>query len=123
MNPTEPTWRSYIVETTTPIFSPKQCQMVIDKGMSLKKETAAVGMGNPDGSGVDTKKRITTISWIPFKEMPEMYKDINRFVSPLKRAKDSFLVITTNMTINEQIDFILEKVNKTRKKNDKNRRK
>ena len=62
MNPTEPTWRSYVVETLQPIFSPKQCQMVIDKGMSLKKETAAVGMGQPEGSGVDTKKRITTIS-------------------------------------------------------------
>ena len=78
MIPTEPTWRSYIAETTQPIFSPKQCQMVIDKGMSLKKETAAVGMGNPKGSGVDPDKRITTISWIPFKEMPEMYRDIEK---------------------------------------------
>jgi len=76
MNPTEPIWKSYIVETNQPIFSPKQCQMVIDKGMSLKKETAGVGMGNLKGSGVDTKKRITTISWIPFKDMPEMYQDI-----------------------------------------------
>ena len=76
MIPTEPIWRSYIAETTEPIFSPKQCQMVIDKGMSLKKQTAQVGMGRPEGSGVDPKKRITTISWIPFKEMPEMYRDI-----------------------------------------------
>ena len=45
MIPTEPTWRSYIAETTGPIFSPKQCQMVIDKGMSLKSEEAKVGMG------------------------------------------------------------------------------
>ena len=80
MNPTEPTWKSYVVETTTPIFSPKQCQMVIDKGTSLKKETAQVGMGKPEGSGVDTKKRITTISWIPFKELPEMYRDIERMM-------------------------------------------
>ena len=76
MRYTTPIWQSYIAETTTPIFSPKQCQMVIDKGMSLKKETAGVGMGQPKGSGVDTKKRITTISWIPFKDMPEMYRDI-----------------------------------------------
>ena len=75
MNPTEPTWRSYVVESIDPIFTPKQCQMVIDKGMSLKKETAAVGMGSPK-SGVDPEKRITTISWIPFKDMPEMYRDI-----------------------------------------------
>ena len=76
MIPTEPIWRSYIAETTEPVFSPKQCQMVIDKGMSLKKQTAQVGMGRPEGSGVDPKKRITTISWIPFKDMPEMYRDI-----------------------------------------------
>ena len=78
MIPTEPTWRSYIAETINPVFTLKQCQMVIDKGMSLKKEAAAVGMGRPKGSGVDTKKRITTISWIPFKAMPEMYRDIER---------------------------------------------
>ena len=78
MNPTEPIWKSYVVETTGPIFTPQQCQMVIDKGMSLKKEIAAVGMGRPEGSGVDPKKRITTIIWIPFKEMPEMYKDIEK---------------------------------------------
>ena len=78
MIPTEPTWRSYIAETNQPIFSPKQCQMVIDKGMSLKKETAAVGMGRPEGSGVDPEKRITTISWIPFKDMPDMYRDIEK---------------------------------------------
>ena len=75
MNPTEPIWKSYIVETTKPIFTPQQCQMVIDKGMSLKKEEAAVGMNKPQGK-VDYKKRITTISWIPFKDMPEMYKEI-----------------------------------------------
>ena len=75
MNPIEPIWKSYIVETTGPIFTPKQCQMVIDKGMSLKKEEAKVGMNRPQG-GIDTKKRITSISWIPFKEMPEMYRDI-----------------------------------------------
>ena len=76
MNPTEPTWKSYIVETTEPIFTPKQCQMVIDKGMSLKSEEAKVGMGQKPGGGNDPEKRITTISWIPFKDMPEMYRDI-----------------------------------------------
>ena len=76
MIPTEPTWKSYIAETTQPIFSPQQCQMVIDKGMSLKKETAQIGMGQRPGGGYDPDKRITTISWIPFKEMPEMYHDI-----------------------------------------------
>ena len=78
MIPTEPVWRSYIVETTQPVFSPKQCQMVINKGMSLKSEEAKVGMGKRPGGGYDPDKRITTISWIPFKEMPEMYRDIEK---------------------------------------------
>ena len=76
MIPTEPIWKSYIAETTQPIFSPKQCQMVIDKGLSLKSEDAKVGMNQKPGGGYDPKKRITTISWIPFKEMPEMYREI-----------------------------------------------
>ena len=78
MNPTEPTWRSYVVETIDPVFSPRQCQMVIDKGMSLKKEEAKVGMEQKPGGGHDPEKRITTISWIPFKDMPEMYRDIEK---------------------------------------------
>ena len=78
MNPTEPIWKSYVAETINPIFTPKQCQMVIDKGVSLKKETAAVGMGQKPEGGYDPEKRITTISWIPFKDMPEMYRDIEK---------------------------------------------
>jgi PKHD-type hydroxylase len=71
----EPKWKSYMATTTEPIFTPKQCQMIIDKGHSLKPEQAKVGGGQKDGIH-DTKKRVTTISWIPFKEMPEMYQSI-----------------------------------------------
>ena len=78
MKYTEPVWKSYIAETTEPIFTPKQCQMVIDRGMSLKSEDAKIGMSRRPGGGIDPKKRITTISWIPFKEMPEMYHDIEK---------------------------------------------
>ena len=78
MIPTEPIWKSLVVETLQPIFSPQQCQMVIDKGLSLKAEQAKVGMGREtkNKEEPDLKKRMSTISWIPFKEMPEMYKQI-----------------------------------------------
>ena len=36
-------------------------------------------MGKP-GGGTDTKKRVTTISWIPFKEMGHMYHDLDTFI-------------------------------------------
>ena len=75
----EPKWKSWIVETTTPLFMPEQCQKIIDCGRRQTPQKAQVGMNKP-GGGVDTNKRTTTISWIPFKEMPEMYDDLNRFI-------------------------------------------
>ena len=75
----EPKWKSWIVETTTPLFTPKQCQMIIDAGRRQPPQQAKVGMGRPEG-GLDTKKRTTTISWIPFKELEPMYVRVNEFI-------------------------------------------
>ena len=36
---------------------------------------------NKPGGGVDKKKRTTTISWIPFKKLPEMYKKVEHQLS------------------------------------------
>jgi len=74
---TEPHWKSYIVETTKPIFTPKQCEMIIAAGRAEPKQTAAVGAGHEIKEGrIDTKTRTSHISWIPFKKMLNMYKDI-----------------------------------------------
>ena len=74
---TEPRWKSYIVETTTPIFTPEQCQMIINAGRSEPRKDASVGSNKGIKGGVlDTKTRTSHISWIPFKKMPEMYKNI-----------------------------------------------
>ena len=77
---TEPKWRSLLANTTGPIFSPEQCQNIIDMGHQQKQEEAQVGHKDKAGGNYDTKKRITTISWIPFKAMPEMYKIIERMM-------------------------------------------
>ena len=71
---TEPRWKSLIVETTSPIFTPEQCQLIINAGRSEKQETAQVGGGS--GGTIDTEVRTSHISWIPFKKMPEMYKTL-----------------------------------------------
>ena len=76
---TEPKWKSWIIQTTTPLFTPDQCRQIIECGRSQPPQKAQVGMGKP-GSGTDTNKRVTTISWIPFKEMAHMYQDLNRFI-------------------------------------------
>ena len=77
---TEPRWKSYIVETRGSIFTPKQCQMIIDAGRAEPKITASVGGQQVKGGVVDTKTRTSHISWIPFKKMSEMYKDIEKIM-------------------------------------------
>ena len=76
---TEPKWKSWIVQTTSPLFTPDQCNQIIASGRAQKPQEAQVGMNKP-GGGTDTKKRVTTISWIPFKEMGHMYQDLNLFI-------------------------------------------
>jgi len=75
----EPKWKSWIIQTTTPLFTPDQCRQIIECGRSRPPQKAQVGMGKP-GGGTDTNKRVTTISWIPFKEMEHMYRDLDRFI-------------------------------------------
>ena len=71
----EPKWKSLLANTTSPIFTPSQCQDIINMGHQQKAEEGKVGTREKEGKR-DTKKRITTISWIPFKALPEMYKII-----------------------------------------------
>ena len=95
-----PRWQSYMATTVKPIFTPQQCEMVIQAGHKQKPEVAQVGMNKP-GGGVDTKKRTTTISWIPFKEMPEMYQDINNVMQITNSNHFGF----ENMKSNEEAQY------------------
>jgi len=97
---TEPKWKSWVVETTNPLFTPEQCQQIIDAGRRQKPQQAQVGMNKP-GGGVDTKKRTTTISWIPFNEMKPMYNDINEFIQKANRNHFGF----EDVEITEQAQF------------------
>ena len=74
----EPKWKSLMANTTEPLFTPQQCQDIINMGHQQKAEEAKVGHKDGKGGKYDTKKRVTTISWIPFKAMPEMYRIIER---------------------------------------------
>ena len=99
---TEPKWKSWIVQTTTPIFTPDQCRQIIESGRAQKPQTAQVGMGKP-GGGTNTNKRVTTISWIPFKEMGHMYEDLNQFIQKANENHFGFgdIRITENAQFTE----------------------
>ena len=72
----EPKWKSLMANTVQPLFTPAQCQDIINMGHQQKQVEAQVGHKEEKEGNYDIKKRITTISWIPFKEMPDMYRMI-----------------------------------------------
>ena len=97
---TEPKWKSWIIQTTTPLFTPDQCRQIIECGRSQPPQKAQVGMGKP-GGGTDTSKRVTTISWIPFKEMSHMYEDLHKFIQKANENHFGF----GDIKITEQAQF------------------
>ena len=99
---TEPRWRSFIVETTQPIFTPEQCQLIINAGRAEPKQDAEVGNGKGIKGGVlDTKTRTSHISWIPFKKMTEMYKNIEKIMKATNGNHFGF----DGMTITEPAQY------------------
>ena len=99
---TEPRWRSFIVETTQPIFTPLQCKMIIEAGREEPRNDAQVGSSKGiKGGTIDTKTRTSHISWIPFKKMGDMYKDIERIMKTTNGNHFGF----DGMTITEMAQY------------------
>jgi PKHD-type hydroxylase len=96
---TEPKWKSLIVETTGPIFTPEQCQLIINAGRSEPPQSGQVGGGQ--GGVVDTKTRISHISWIPFNKLPEMYSTLEQIMHRTNNNHFGF----EGMQITEQAQY------------------
>ena len=97
----EPRWKSYCVTTTGPMFTPEQCQKIIEAGRSQPRQDASVGQAEKKGGIVDTNTRTSHISWIPFKNMPEMYKDIETIMKKTNGNHFGF----DGMQITEQAQY------------------
>jgi len=99
---TEPRWKSYIVETTSPIFTPEQCKMIIQAGRAEPRNDAQVGNEQGiKGGYVNTNTRTSHISWIPFSKMDGMYKDLDKIMQATNRNHFGF----EGMTINEMAQY------------------
>ena len=70
---TEPRWKSYVVETTTPVFTPEQCNKIIETGRSQPK---TIGTVNFSDNVRDEKTRLSHVSWIPFGMLEPMYRQL-----------------------------------------------
>tara|TARA_R100001369_G_scaffold4607_1_gene13172 strand:- start:25 stop:603 length:579 start_codon:yes stop_codon:yes gene_type:complete len=97
---TEPRWKSYVVETTSPIFTPKQCKMIIEAGKAEPKQVGEISDDNKE-KVLDNKTRTSHISWIPFKKMNHMYKDIEKIMKTTNGNHFGF----DGMTITEMAQY------------------
>tara|TARA_R100001163_G_scaffold23804_1_gene19884 strand:+ start:1018 stop:1602 length:585 start_codon:yes stop_codon:yes gene_type:complete len=97
----EPTWKSWVVETTTPVFSKQQCEEVIKLGRSMPPQSALIGMGE---KGIkETKTRLSHISWIPFDNpvAVHMYRKLEEVMWVTNKRHFGF----ENVEINEQAQY------------------
>ena len=101
----EPRWKSYVVETTIPVFTPQECQDIINIGRSMPPKVGKIGVGEKLGShGVDKGQRLSHISWIPFnkiKHCEQMYSRLE--LAMLETNKNHFGF--DNMQITEQAQY------------------
>jgi len=95
---TEPKWKTWVVETTGAIFTPKLCQEIIDLNKILKKEKGTLVKGE-----VNNEIRKSTVSWIDFDKMPLFYKDINNLIQKINRNHFGFseIQITERAQVSE----------------------
>ena len=101
----EPSWKSYIVGTNSPVFTPEQCQEIIKLGREQPKQNAKVGgiesAEDDASSGVNLKMRTSNISWIPFDIAIPMYKTIEELMHKTNNNHFGF----EGMQITEQAQY------------------
>ena len=110
----EPRWKSYIVASNDAIFTKEQCEQIIRVGQSQEQKKAQVGIDTVDKEGkkispdlgiTDDKKRITTISWLPFgsPDTQPIYSKINEWIMSINNNHFGFegIQITENAQYTE----------------------
>ena len=83
----EPIWKSYVVDSTEPIFSVDECNKIMKLGRSLSSQDAEVGEGQ---NRKDLKVRQTKIAWIPFSKAPWMYSRLEHWMHTVNNRHMGF---------------------------------
>ncbi len=112
---TEPRWRSFIVETTQPIFTPEQCKMIIEAGRSEPKQDAYVGNKKGIKGGIiDTKTRTVQAISNPHTIFEKIIYDdskVDYSIYDVQHLRDKFVkVIVLNKTDGFIFDRFVDRI-------------
>ena len=101
----EPSWKTYIVSSTDPIFSIDECNKIIELGRSLPEIDAEVGTGKKEkkASKKNYKVRRTDIAWIPFNKARWMYHRLEHWMHVVNNQHMGF----HQLQIGEQAQFTM----------------
>ena len=80
----EPKWKSWIIQTTTPLFTPDQCRQIIECGHRQPPQTAQVGMNKP-GGGTDTVKELQQYLGYHLKKWDICIVILDKFIQKLMK--------------------------------------
>ena len=62
----EPSWKSYLVLSTEPVFSIEECNQIIKVGKECEQVDGRIRASSTKGD-VNRKIRKSKIAWLPFK--------------------------------------------------------
>ena len=103
----EPSWKSYLVTSTDPVFSIDECNKIMELGRSLPSQDAEVGAGMNEKakSKKDYKIRRTDIAWIPFKHPDSrwIYSRLEHWMHTVNNKHMGF----NQLQIGEQAQFTM----------------
>ena len=92
---TEPRWKSYIVETTTPVFTPEQCNKIIQAGRAEPRNDAQVGNKKGIKGGVIDTSSVNEdfdldeeINALQLNELRDFITTYNNWFSTNHRAEE-----------------------------------
>ena len=95
----EPAWKNNIVLTSIPIFSDKECSLIIDYNKNKKLETAKVGQSQKKRTKKTT--RSSSVNFIPFKDFTPMYQRIEEVLHDININNFGY----DNMQITEMAQY------------------
>jgi len=98
----EPKWKSYIVKLDRPLFTPQQCDDIINLGQSLPKDFGSIGNTKIDSKKeTNLKIRKSFVSWILPNMLPPAFDRIQSAVNSVNTNFFNF----TPVTIRENAQF------------------
>ena len=85
----EPSWKSYLVLSTDPVFSIEECNQIIKVGKECEQIDGRIRASTKKGD-VNRKIRRSKIAWLPFSKLNWMYNRLQHWMNTVNNKHMGF---------------------------------